>query len=112
MPKRVPRPIIVNLLRRANVAVYVVTWNLNKERSNYDQARREFISHLEKIDNIDDPGLESTRFLSSAATAEQIASYLHQKLDDSDCLFVSKLNSAEHWGWLTSGRWDWIGARM
>lgn len=30
------------------MAVYVVTWNLNKERSNYDAARRQFIQHLER----------------------------------------------------------------
>ncbi len=36
------------------MAVYVVTWNLNKERSNYDAARRQFIQHLERHPNVQD----------------------------------------------------------
>lgn len=44
------------------MAVYMVTWNLNNERSNYDQARRAFITHLERYDNCQDGGLESVRW--------------------------------------------------
>lgn len=30
------------------MTVFVVTWNLNKERGNYDVARRAFVQHLDR----------------------------------------------------------------
>lgn len=94
------------------MAVFVVTWNLNKERYNYSQAREEFIKHLERIENKGDPGLESVRFISTTNTASQIDAYLRQKMDSNDRLFVSKLNSGEHEGWLSTEVWRWINARL
>lgn len=94
------------------MAVYVVTWNLNKERNNYSNARDEFIKQLERYDNKGDPGLESVRFISTANTAYQIDEFLRQKLDKNDRLFVSKLNNGEHQGWLSKDTWEWINARL
>lgn len=95
------------------MAVFVVTWNLNKERSNYNQAREAFIKHLESAyENTKDPGLESVRFLSSSNTADQISDYLKQKLDNNDRLFVSKVNSGQNQGWLSKSVWDWINDRL
>jgi len=94
------------------MSVYIVTWNLNKERTNYAQARKDFIAHLDNnYQNISDPGLESVRFLSTTNTATQISDKLREKLDANDRLFVSKLNSGNHAGWLRKSVWDWINQR-
>lgn len=94
------------------MAVFVVTWNLNKERSGYDQARREFIAHLERYDNVKDTGLETVRWISTTNTAEDISAFLRQKLDTNDRLFISKLSSGQHQGWLDTATWAWIKARL
>jgi hypothetical protein len=94
------------------MAVYVITWNLNHEKPNYSQARTAFIQHLERMENIGDSGLESVRWVSSTSTADQVSAYLRQKMDDNDRLFVSKLSSGQHQGWLSQAVWDWINARL
>lgn len=94
------------------MAVYVVTWNLNKEGSAYTQARDVFLRHLAKYQNTKDTGLETVRFISTAESAKQIDEYLRQKLDTNDRLFVSKLNSGEYQGWLDTSVWEWISARL
>lgn len=94
------------------MAVYAVTWNLNKERSNYDQARRDFLSKLEQYDYIKDADLESVRWISTASSASQVTADLKTKLDNNDGLFVSKIISGESAGWLSKAVWAWIGERL
>ena len=94
------------------MAVFVVTWNLNKERSNYAEARRIFIQHLERYPNCKDDGLESVRWISAASTAQQVSQDLLQKLDKNDRLFVSKLNPDQYHGYLNKPVWNWISQRL
>ncbi|EUB72773.1 MULTISPECIES: hypothetical protein [unclassified Pseudomonas] len=94
------------------MAVFMVTWNLNKERGNYAQARQAFIQHLDRYQNVSDPGLESVRWLNSAATATQVSDDLRLKLDVNDRIFVTKINEGEHQGWLSKSVWEWINARL
>lgn len=94
------------------MSVFVVTWNLNKERSNYNSARAEFIQQLERYENKQDGGLESVRFISTSSSADQIDDFLRQKLDMNDRLFVSQLNRGGHQGWLSRDAWEWINARL
>ncbi len=94
------------------MSVYVITWNLNNERQNYDSARRSFIQHLERYENTKDSGLESVRWISTSSTAEQVQKDLLTKLDGNDRLFISKLTSGNHQGWLSKQVWDWISARL
>lgn len=94
------------------MSVFVVTWNLNKERANYASARAEFIKHLERYPNIGEAGLESVRWIESTATAQQISDDLRKKLDNNDRLFVSKLVSGTNAGWLNRSTWDWINPRL
>lgn len=94
------------------MAVFVVTWNLNKEGSAYTQARDVFLRHLSKYQNTRDSGLETVRFISTAESATQIDGFLRQQLDSDDRLFVSKLNSGEYQGWLDASVWEWINARL
>ncbi|EJM48084.1 hypothetical protein [Pseudomonas sp. GM48] len=94
------------------MAIFMVTWNLNKERGNYAQARQAFIQHLDRYQNVSDPGLESVRWLNSAATATQVSDDLRLKLDVNDRIFVTKINEGEHQGWLSKNVWEWINARL
>ena len=94
------------------MAVYVVTWNLNKERSNYAQARRAFLEMLEKYPGVADPGLESVRFISADQSADHVSAFLRQRPDDDDRLLASRMNKGENQGWLSKSVWDWINARL
>ena len=94
------------------MAVYLVTWDLNKEKPNYSAARTEFIKHLERYENKKDPGLDSVRFVSTNWTANEIDKDLREKLDSNDRLFVTKLISGNHQGWLAKDVWEWINARL
>ncbi|MDP4026608.1 hypothetical protein Q8W71_28780 [Methylobacterium sp. NEAU 140] len=94
------------------MAVYVVTWNLNDEKDDYDEARDAFIAQLERYDNCRDLGLESVRFISTSHNSSQVSEFLRRKLDTTDRLFVSKLHRGQYRGWLNKRVWDWIRARL
>jgi len=94
------------------MAVYLVTWDLNKEKPNYAEARKQFLAHLERHENTKDPGLDSVRFVSTNLSAEQVSDDLRKKLDDNDRIVVTKLVSGNHQGWLNKTVWDWINARL
>lgn len=95
------------------MAVYLVTWDLNKEKPNYAEARKQFIAHLERYENTKDSGLDSVRFVSTNWTAEQVSTDLRTKLDKNDRIFVTKLGvSGNHQGWLSQRVWDWINDRL
>jgi hypothetical protein len=112
------------------MAVYVVTWDLNKEKPNYAEARKQFIAHLERYDNTKDPGLDSVRFVSERydntkdpgldsvrfvstnLSASELSEDLRKKLDNNDQIIVTKLVSGNYAGWLNKSVWDWINARL
>lgn len=94
------------------MAVYIVTWNINKAGASYNAARDIFLGHLANCDNTSDPSLETVRFVSTTITADELSNYLQQKLDKNDRLFVSRLDSGRHQGWLGRETWDWINARL
>jgi hypothetical protein len=94
------------------MSVYLVTWDLNKQKSNYNEARQNLISHLERYQHIKDPGLDSVWFLESIATADAIDSDLRTKMDTNDRIMVTKLNAGQHQGWLSQEVWEWINARL
>lgn len=94
------------------MSVFMVTWNLNKEQPTYAQARSAFIQHLERYQNVRDPGLESVRWVSTNATADQVCHDLRISLDPNDRLFVTQVTAGSHQGWLEKAVWDWINARL
>lgn len=93
------------------MAVYIVTWNLNKERNNYDAARRAFLEHLERYDHTKDNGLESVRWICTTWTPDQIQKDLLTQLDKNDRLFISQVTAGNHQGWLNEEIWKWINSR-
>lgn len=93
------------------MAVYVVSWNLNKEKANYNAARAAFIAHLERYSCIHDPNLETVWFVESASSAQTVQEDLRTKLDANDRLIVSRMRKGEYSGWLHKDVWAWIDAR-
>lgn len=95
------------------MSVYLVTWNLNKEKPNYSKAREAIIALLDKFESKKDSGLETVRFVSTSWDAKQIHEYLRKAQDDNDRLFVTHIHkgSAERSGWLSKAIWDWIAER-
>jgi hypothetical protein len=94
------------------MAVYLVTWDLNKQKSNYNQARQNLIDHLSRYEHIKDQGLDSVWFISTTASADAIDADIRTRMDDNDRLIVTKLVSGQHQGWLSKNVWDWINARL
>ena len=94
------------------MSVFVVTWDLNREKPNYAQARAAFVRHLEAFENVRDGGLDSVRFISTPSTAAQVQGYLRQKLDSNDRLLVARLSPGGHQGWLNKSVWTWINERL
>ena len=85
------------------MSVFLVTWDLNKQRSNYSQARQLLIDHLERYDHIKDQGLDSVWFLSWNGTADAMSADIQTRLDNNDRLMVTKLVNGQHQGWLDEG---------
>lgn len=94
------------------MAVYLVTWDLNREKPNYAAARARFVGRLDQFENIKDPGLDSVRFVSTTWTADQLSGELRGYLDDNDKIVVTKLVRGNHQGWLAKNVWEWINARL
>jgi hypothetical protein len=94
------------------MAVYLVTWDLNKEKPNYSAARTAFLEHLNRYENKKDPGLDSVRFVSASWSADEVSADLRKKPDDNDRILVTKLISGNHQGWLSKDVWDWINAHL
>jgi hypothetical protein len=94
------------------MSVYLVTWDLNKEKPNYAQARNAFIAHIGRYEHIKDVGLDSVWFISTKWTADQIDADLRTRLDNNDRLIVTLLQRGGHQGWLSQATWDWINSRL
>jgi hypothetical protein len=94
------------------MAVYLVTWDLNKEKPNYSAARIIFIKHLERYTQTKDPGLDSVRFVSTTWSVEQVAADLRKKMDENDTLVVTELVAGDYNGYLSEKVWKWIDARV
>lgn len=94
------------------MSVYLITWDLNKERSNYNQARQEFISNLEDFENIKDSGLDSVRFISTDWDINKISDDLRSKMDKNDNLFIVEIKRGNHRGWMSENTWNWINERL
>ncbi len=97
------------------MATYLVTWDLNREASQYRSAREVLLTAIRHYPYVKEPGLDSVVFIESSESPEEIAKYLHRvgRLDSNDSLVVTRMRPKENWGWLPgSGTWNWLTARM
>ena len=93
------------------MAVYVVTWNLNRE-ANYEAKRTAFLNHLNRHENVADPGLETVRWISTSLSADALCTDLRQRLDGNDRIFVTHVCTGSHQGYLSNTTWAWINQRL
>ncbi len=94
------------------MSVYLVTWELNKEKPNYATARAQLLSRLNDYDGVKDQGLDTVRFVSTNWSADEVSADLRKKMDNNDRLMVTKLIVGNHQGWLSQEVWDWINSHL
>ncbi len=56
------------------MGVYLVTWDLNRHKPNYAQARQNLVDHMSRYPHIKDEGLDSVWFIQSTSTADALDS--------------------------------------
>ena len=94
------------------MSVYLIAWDLNREKPNYATARANFLERLDEYTNVKDPGLDSVRFVSTTWSAQEVYSDLRKSLDNNDRIFVISFKDGSRQGWLNQNVWDWINARL
>lgn len=85
------------------MAVFCVSYDLNKSGQNYEGLWEEI-----KKSNGYYHIMDSTWWVHTAETAEQLNDRLRTRTDKNDSLFLSKVNSGQYAGWLTQDQWDWL----
>ncbi|QQG38298.1 MAG: hypothetical protein HYS26_01985 [Candidatus Kaiserbacteria bacterium] len=92
------------------MAVYFVTWDLNKEKTGYIAARDRLLKKIDQFPNTKDPGLDSVRFISSSQSSEQLAKFIKEAMDSNDSLMVMKMSGGDYYGYLQASTWEWINS--
>jgi hypothetical protein len=92
--------------------VYLVTWDLNREKPNYSEMRQRLIAQLTRYEHIKDPDLDSVWFIITTWSPVQVRDDLRQVMHDRDRIIVTQLVRGQHDGWLAKNIWDWINARL
>lgn len=92
--------------------VYLVTWDINREKPNYNDARNKLIARMQTLTHKKDPGLDSVWFVQSNEGATTLRDYIRVAMDDNDRIVVSRMNPGQHDGWLNKDVWEWINARL
>ncbi|AMA58057.1 hypothetical protein [Bradyrhizobium sp. CCGE-LA001] len=93
------------------MALFLVTWDLNKQRANYTPARNNLISYLSNFSHIKDPGLNSVWFIEAHTTAADMVTKIEQHLHPSDRLFVTLLIRGQCEGYVSDTVVKWVNAR-
>jgi hypothetical protein len=94
------------------MAVYLVTWDLNKKRADYAAARQKLVEHMSRYQHIKDPGLDSVWFISSDLSANGLEASIRASMGNEDRLIVTRIVQGQHQGWLHESIWAWINARV
>ncbi|QND70011.1 hypothetical protein [Tardiphaga robiniae] len=85
---------------------------MDKQRTNYAQARQNLIEYLSRYSHIKDPGLDSVWFIQSSITVDALDAEIRSRLGGHDRLIVTKLESGQHQGWLDPATWAWINPKL
>ncbi len=88
--------------------VYLITYDLNKTKD-YER----LYTALKALgDWIRDNGLDSVWFVSTHLSADQISEKLRGHIDSDDNVFVTRLHSGGHAGWMHKDIWPWLSSRI
>nr|DAK78468.1 MAG TPA: hypothetical protein [Caudoviricetes sp.] len=88
------------------MAVYLISYDLNKSGKNYDGLYETIKSFGEWYHIMD-----SAWFITSSKSVKDISDILQQKIDSDDFLLVNKMTS-EYYGYLQKDIWPWIAERV
>lgn len=94
------------------MSVYLVTWDLNKEKPNYAAARQDLLSRISQYDNIKDRGLDSVYFIATEIGLHALYTDLRGALDNNDRIMVVGLSISNYQGWLHEDAVAWINSRI
>lgn len=86
--------------------VYLITYDLNKKGQNYEKLY-ESIKSLGSCAHY----LDSTWFVDTYRTSNDIRDILRNVMDSNDSLFVSKVTKS-YSGWLPNEAWDWLSKHV
>lgn len=93
------------------MSVYLVTWNINKARSNYTERRDKFLVGFNNLDWIRESNLDTVAFLNTTSNATEIYNHLLKNLDGNDRLFVTEIVQ-DRMGLLNKEVADWLKNRL
>ncbi|MDN3412952.1 MULTISPECIES: hypothetical protein [unclassified Pseudoalteromonas] len=88
------------------MAVFCVTYDLNKSGQNYSALYDEI-----KLSSGWCHALDSVWLISTTENAKQLSDRLRKKIDDNDDLLVIKV-TRDYAGWLDKATWDWINKHV
>lgn len=88
------------------MAVYLISYDLNKSGKNYDGL-------YEAIKSFGDwyHAMDSAWFITSSKPVKDISDTLQQKIDSDDFILVNRITS-EYYGYLPKDVWPWLLARV
>lgn len=93
------------------MSVYLVTWDFNKEGSNYNAKYSALVELLKNTTYVKDPGLDSVVFIDTTSSISDIFNYLGKVFDQNDRLFITKLQKGNFEGWMSKEINSWINSR-
>lgn len=94
------------------MAVYLVTWNLNKEGAHYSAARKKFLDGFTGLDAAyAGKNLDTVAFVSTSGSATDLYNHLVKGIDANDRLFVVQVFPGSYYGWLDDTVVKWLNAR-
>ena len=95
------------------MAVYLVTWNINKAGIVYTPARDKFLSGFKGLDAIYAGGtLDTVVFVSTPLSISMLYNRLGKNLDKNDRLMVTQVFKNGYIGWLDQKVVNWLKSRL
>ena len=89
---------------------FAITYDLRQPERNYNELY-DAIKRLAGEGNWQHP-MESFWIVSisefSQKNVESMYDFLRQRIDDNDSLFISRIDSTEHQGWMPKNFWIWF----
>jgi hypothetical protein len=94
------------------MGVYLVTWQLNPEKPDHDEASAALVARLEEYQYITVEEFERVYFVSTPLAAGQINADLHKWLESGDMIVVAQVMEGSYCGYMPQQVWDWIEERL
>lgn len=89
------------------MSIFNVSYDLNEPGQNYEKVH-DAIKSFEAWVHL----MDSTWLVAGATTENQILKKIDPYLDETDSIFISKVNHIQYAGKLTQEAWDWINEHI